>query len=74
MVILRGIASERGYAFTHPYERRVLIKQGVVAGGVISSFFGQLGMRHESENAETIVHCHRDNALRGYALSVVSRL
>ena len=67
------VSAERGDMVAHPFERRTLIEQAIVARRGVRGILGaERGMGQKTEGAESIVRRHDDRAgLFGHAPAVV---
>src|SRR5262249_6026905 len=68
------VAAEGRDVLLHPLERRMLIEQGVIAGGALRRLLRQLGVREEAEHAQAIIYGDRHNSLLRHAFAVVAPL
>src|SRR5271167_4532700 len=68
-----GIATKRRDVLLHPFERRDLVQQAVVARRITVGFLGELRVREETKYTQAIVDGHHHHALLGQCLAVVKR-
>ena len=54
-----GIAAELRDVPPHPFERRQLVHESVIAGRLVFRFAGQLGMGQEAQRAQPVVDGHQ---------------
>lgn len=72
---IRGIAAECRNVLVHPLERGDLVRQAVIAGGMMRRLAGEFGMSEEAEDRHAIVNGHQyDSAAReAFAIEVCAR-
>src|SRR6185369_15743044 len=68
------ISAESRDVFFNPFERSILVQQGVVSRSFMRRFLCQLWMGHKSKDSEPVVYGYRDDTFRRHALTVITRL